>query len=357
MQSDQGSLALVVRCDASPVIGAGHLTRCRALALALRAQEKAVAFAIRSEPEAVGAMLDGDGFARATVPAETPLGEADLAATVEMARRHGAVGVLVDHYEAGAEYFAGLRAAGLVVGAIDDRADRDLTSVDWVLNQNLAAPQLGYRVVPQAEVLRGVSFALLRPEFAVARGRLERSWSADDRRVLVTFGGGDTADVAASVLAALHRIERTLEVRIVVGRDAPGLGPLQEESVRSRHDVEVLQGVQDMTAQMMWADLSINAGGSTCWELMCLGVPMVVAELSDDQRLNVVAAAEAGVGIEIPADRLGFVDPEVTALLDDPDRRAAMSRRGMSLVDGHGASRAADSLAALLEGRRAHASR
>lgn len=357
MQPDQGSFALVVRCDASPMIGGGHLTRCRALALALRAQGKPVAFAVRSQSASAVAALEADDFPWMSVPVESPLGSADLKALIWAAHHGGAVGVLVDHYEARSDYFAGIRASGLLVAAIDDRADRDLTSVDWLLNQNLAAPDLDYRVSHRAEMLKGVDFALLRPEFGAARGRLMRSWAAEDRRVLVTFGAGDTADVAASVLTALDRIERRLEVRIVVGRDAPGLGPLQEESVRSRHDVQVLQSVQDMTAQMVWADLSINAGGSTCWELMCLGVPMVVTELSDDQRLNVAAIAEAGVGIQVQRDRLGAIDTEVSALLDDVDRRAEMSRRGMSLVDGHGALRSAISLAALLEERQTHAQR
>ena len=102
-----------------------------------------------------------------------------------------------------------------------------------------------------------------------------------------------------------------------------------------------------MAAQMTWADVSLNAGGSTCWELLCLGVPMIVVALSSDQRRIPQALEEAGL-----ARRITSVDAAgqaVVTVLADPKERAEMSFRGQTLVDGRGAQRVATSLKNLVQ--------
>jgi UDP-2,4-diacetamido-2,4,6-trideoxy-beta-L-altropyranose hydrolase len=349
--------AVIVRCDASAPIGAGHLTRCRALAHALRGLGAAALFALRDDARAARELVAGDGFPAMDVPVESPLGDRDVAAVLAAAEATGARCVLVDHYEAPSAYFAALADAGLLVAAVDDRADRDLTVVQWLLNQNLPAAELEYQLGPEATRLLGVEYALLRPEFAQTRARLERRFGASDANVLVTFGGGDTVGVASVVVAALAKLERRLEVRVVVGRGAAGLERLRAQAERSPLAVSVLHDVTDMASLMAWADLSVNAGGSTCWELMCLGVPMIVTGLSDDQRLNQRPLADAGVAVAAPRRKLDGVGALVASLLDDPGRRARMSARAAALVDGKGAARAAASLVAALEREQTGASR
>jgi spore coat polysaccharide biosynthesis predicted glycosyltransferase SpsG len=104
-----------------------------------------------------------------------------------------------------------------------------------------------------------------------------------------------------------------------------------------------------MARVMAWADVSLNAAGSTCWELMCLGVPMVATSLSRDQKRNARALAAAGVAALQTREALAYAGTRVESLLADPDRRGAMSRRAAELVDGLGAERAADSLQFTIE--------
>jgi UDP-2,4-diacetamido-2,4,6-trideoxy-beta-L-altropyranose hydrolase len=273
--------------------------------------------------------------------------------TLEIATAHGSQNVVIDHYGANTQYLQALREAGLRVGVIDDRADSDLSAADWILNQNIAAHRIEYRTRPNTPVLRGLRYALLRPEFAQARAQLAYSQPVGDARVLITLGGGATASLCVSLLGALERVERPLSVRCIAS-DADR--QLERAASNSRHAVEVLGMLDDVIAQMTWASVSINAGGSTCWELLCLGVPMVVLTLSDDQRLN-PPALEAG-GIAVAAGGFDAAADAVAMLLADPVRMRSMAARGMELVDGLGAHRVA---ATLLEGPlairgRAHAS-
>ena len=100
----------------------------------------------------------------------------------------------------------------------------------------------------------------------------------------------------------------------------------------------------EMVGLMRWADISINAGGQTCWELACLGVPILAVQISENQLRNVAAVEQLGLGVnagtwndwETPA----LVSELALALLDDPERRESCSSAGRALIDGNGPSRA-----------------
>ena len=95
-------------------------------------------------------------------------------------------------------------------------------------------------------------------------------------------------------------------------------------------------GMPDLMAA---ADLAICAGGSTMWELACMGVPFIPIVIADNQRQAAAAMAldgyraieRAAVERELPAI--------AAALAADAGRREALSRRGRQLVDGRGAER------------------
>jgi spore coat polysaccharide biosynthesis predicted glycosyltransferase SpsG len=260
---------------------------------------------------------------------------------------------LVDHYDAASEYFARLKGQGFRVAVIDDLADRDLTATDWVLNQNLGASGLHYRARSDCVKLLGPTYALLRPEFALARGTCTREFSTEDRHVLLTLGGGDTTELSSQILDALNLVSRPLEVLCVWNGDGSLPTRLAEVAVTSRHTIRFLQNVTNMAEWMVWADLSVNAGGSTCWELCCLGVPMIVLITSRNQSLVASALEQQGC-----ANSLGewqtASGPELASLVEEflgnPERRTVMSSRAQLLVDGLGAGRAAESLI-VLEGQ------
>jgi UDP-2,4-diacetamido-2,4,6-trideoxy-beta-L-altropyranose hydrolase len=326
--------AVLFRCDASPSIGVGHVMRCQALALALRAHSVDVAFLMRGSYT-----VDGFETFRAPDGDDTSRSSLDLERTLEIATRGDFETVVVDHYGASATDFEALKEAGLRVGVIDDLADRDLSAADWILNQNIGAHAVRYRARADALVLCGLRYALLRPEFAEARTQLASPLAADEAHLLITLGGGATADLCSSLLATLDHVEPSLSIRCVT-TDANA--QLRRAADQSRHTVEVLSAVDNMVGQMMWADVSINGGGTTCWELLCLGVPMVVLVLSYDQRLNAPALERAQVAVS--ADSIDGAQDALAMLLSHPVRMLRMSTRGMQLVDGRGAHRVAEAL-------------
>ena len=272
----------------------------------------------------------------------------DCVRTASLAHRAGIRHVIVDHYGARSRYLAELHRQGLNVGVIDDLADRDLKLVGWLLNQNLGASEQTYLTKPDCRMLLGSRYALLRSEFSRRAVRRRLPLQAD-KRVLVTLGGGDNTRLAEQVLAALGGVKRRLDVRCVLGTIAEPPRSLLEAARNLSHTVRLLGKVKNMAKQMAWADLSINAGGSTCWELCYLGVPMIVLVLSRDQAPVAEALVDKGCAYRVGDDwaerQTGFMlSSLVEKLLNDPQERAKMSARAQRLVDGRGAARAANAL-------------
>jgi UDP-2,4-diacetamido-2,4,6-trideoxy-beta-L-altropyranose hydrolase len=350
----------IFRCDGSPSLGMGHVRRCLVLGSALMGLGMTVCFVIREVPMEILQIIKEEGFAVERIPGPTSskepvLANDDRVCTEVVARKYGAWGVLIDHYGLPEEYFLSLRELGMRVAVIDDLGDRDLMSADWILNQNLGQPSHPYRVRPDCITLLGPTYALLRPEFASTRHLLSRAFTRRDRRVLVTLGGGDTVSLCSQIVSALNLVSWPLEVRCVFGISNPLPPRFSKDLTTSRHTIQILQNIRNMGEQMAWADLSINAGGSTCWELCCLGLPMIVLLTSPDQRFNGPALEKNGCALSLGEwnEKTGneMLADSVKRLLENPERRAAMSSRARELVDGQGAARVALSLQTLSEQR------
>jgi len=105
-----------------------------------------------------------------------------------------------------------------------------------------------------------------------------------------------------------------------------------------------------MVGLMAEADLCVTAGGGTCWEIACVGVPMLIATLAENQVSSVEALTKVGCAIS-----LGAVDtlttPVITSavwnLLCDDERRRHMMDKGRGLVDGKGVTRIVERMKSL----------
>lgn len=333
---------VLVRADASPLMGTGHAMRCIALAQELVARGDGVALAASSLTEGVRARLDAEAIEVREIGAE-PGSPGDLEATLTVAAEAGAEWLVVDGYAFDAAYYRAAREHGLRVLAVDDYVHAERYDVDLLLNQNVyAAPEMYRARVADARLLLGPAYALLRSEFRAEADR-PRLIPRRARRLLVTLGGTQAAAALEGSLEAIARVPASdLEVRVVV----PALATID---VRGAADprVRLLESPQDMPAELAWADVAIGAGGTTALEFAFMGLPVLLFVLADNQRRVVEALVDWGVGIA--AGEPSAVSPEnledaLRALLDDQDARVKMARRGRRLVDGEGARRVVDAL-------------
>lgn len=352
---------LVARPDAGPAAGLGHLRRCLTVAGALADLGTATVFVLPAGPAT--ALAAAEGFA--VEPAAGPPGsEADLAALLAAVARHGAGAVLVDGYAADAAWLDALGQAtgpGVHIAVFDDLCREPLPCA-LVVNGGLGAEQLPYRGAPghDPRLLLGAAYAPLRPAFATvgsaraASGAAAGAGAAGPPRVLVTFGGSDPAGMTPRALAALDLVAGPLAAVAVVGPLAANADAVRAAAAAARHPVEVVVAPPDLPALVADAALALSAGGGTLVELAAAGVPAVAVEVAANQRRGIAALAEAGA--VVTAGAAGDPAPgleqrlaaEVAALLADPGRRGEMAAAGRGLVDGQGARRIAEALAALV---------
>lgn len=353
---------VLIRADASPAIGTGHVMRCLAVAEALRDDGHEALFAAVETTPALERRLDAEGFRRVALAG--PVGEAaDLAATRAALRRERCAAVMLDGYRFGEAYRAGLRAAGARTLVWDDLADGTPLHADLVVN---AAPQAHGRpydrMAPGAELLLGPAYAPLRREVRLA-ARRPRLALADRPILLLTFGGSDPLGLTGPVLEALaDRAPDGCRLVAVVGGSNPRAAEVaalgRRLAARPGPGVAVEVDCPRMGARMAQAGLAVSAGGGTMGELAALAVPTLLVVTADNQAsasaeaaaLGWCDAVDARVGNEGSGrtgagDAVAVIAGAALALWNDAERRERMAAAASALpLDGEGAARIARAL-------------
>lgn len=344
MAADHGPAAplAVVRADAGPAIGIGHVMRCRVLAAALAARGWRTGFAVSAETPAAAPDAIGDA------PLILEPGLPPALEPAALARRwpEGARLLVVDHYRRDAAFERACRPWARAVLAVDDLADRG-HDADVVLDANLGRRAADYDgLAPGARRLIGPRWLPLRPEFARLRpaALARRAEAGPVRRVLVCLGGTDPGGHTALALETLAGLDDTITVDVVTGPAAPHLDALRGLLPRLPFAATLHVGSGRIADLMTEADLAIGAGGSMGWERCCLGLPSTALIVADNQRQATRALEAAGAALAVEADapdaraRLGLA---LETLLTDAVARARMAAAAAALVDGQGADRVA----------------
>ncbi len=355
MESESNSArgsTLVVRADAGPDIGMGHVARCLALAQAWRRRGGHVAFIGRDGGSGVRGWVESRGITFVPLdPALPPQVEAEVVYRTLSSLGRASDGscrwVVLDGYHFDEGYRRSLRRGGWRLLVLDDLGHLSSECADAVVNQNDHAGDSRYQLRPGARVLLGPRYAMLREEFLPWR-RWARPIPERAGRALVTVGGGDPANVTPRVIEALERAEvGNLETVVVAGPANPSYRALLKRVEGVCWPVHVLQNPCNMAALMVTVDIAISAAGSTAWELAFMGVPAVLLVMANNQEQvartmrHAGAAIVLGRGAAVVEERLGDA---VRALVGDKARRAEMSRSGKRLVDGFGAERVVEAM-------------
>lgn len=354
-------MKIAFRVDASMRIGTGHVVRCLNLARVLRARGGAVTFVTRAHDGHLGALIGKEGFGLVLLPAPPrqpdPSSEdysqwlgvpvAQDAAETLAALAEDTGWLVMDHYGLDASWQARVRAGARRIFALEDLPGRT-HDCDVLLDQNaLEEGEGGYGPrAPGARLLLGPRHALLSAEYARCRESMPPR-AAGPGTALVFFGGTDPADLTGRALEALcDPALAALPVDIVLGPNYPFAARL-EPAARARPGTRVLGPQPHLAGLMAASGLAIGGGGVTAWERMCLGLPAVVVSLAENQRPS--SEALAARGLIAYAGHFDTVTPRALArciarTMADAELLRSMSVRGMQLVDGLGAWRAAETM-------------
>ena len=325
---------VILRADATPHMGTGHVMRCLALAQAAQDQGLEVRLVGRVHVPWVRERLCAEcipllELADAVAHEENP---ADLLHQLpQTGFAPSDTWVVLDGYHFTLACQQTVRNAGYRLLVIDDYAHLPEYSCDILLNQNLGAEALFY-TGDIGQKLLGPRYALLRREFREARERLPHTKrNAPPQNILVTLGGGDFIEYLENI--AQHMSIPALEGRTVrVIQGAMNAERIRQAFVNCPARLEILPRVTDMPTLLLETDLCITAGGSTCWELCCLKVPFLTVEVAENQLKAVSMLLKHNI-----AQR--FTRKTFEMMLQKKNMQQRAAGNGEQIIEGNGANK------------------
>ena len=326
---------VVIRVDAGPEIGLGHLLRIRPIAEGLirsGATVEIVGRGISTEASAglewTVRQLDG------RVAGEAP----DLAQTISLLGMTAPDLVVVDHYDLGEAWELGMsrRFPEAKIVALDDLFNRT-HAVEVLVDPNLGVS--GPRLVSQGpgRALVGPAYAPLPAEYGEPAE--ERPPDALPPRVLVSLGGGRSglvAPLAQAIVAEQHL--RDIDFEFVVPDETERA--VVARILEGRLECTVHGRVPTLRPLLERADLVIGAGGTSAWQRLRLGRPSVMVALADNQLRTAEALRDLGLArwVEQGSNPCAVTSALVDALEDSALFHRARTH-GPLLVDGRGVDR------------------
>lgn len=353
-ERERRTLKVAIRCDASAVMGTGHMIRCLALADELTARGHLVAI--------FGEITDLPWVSDQVQVRRLPVFSAPQSpdALAQLLSGQGYDAAVLDGYHLAPETGVRLQASGVTVLAISDDEFGADQAGDLYLDQNLGAVARP-RTSP-GEQLLGLDYALFRdellrhrpdaaPERSATTAQMSAPSPTQPLRVLAVFGGSDPYRAASVVVPLLMSVPRPLNVTAIAANDVVA-AELSAIELLPGQRLEVSGPRPDLMAIAADCDFAVTASGSSVWEFLCLGVPIGAVCVIDNQRVGYDAVA--GAGAALPCGHLEDLRQHASAratargtlrsLADEPATRAELSRHGRTMVDGLGRSRVADAL-------------
>jgi spore coat polysaccharide biosynthesis predicted glycosyltransferase SpsG len=338
---------MIVRCDANAQWGMGHLTRCRALAVALHRVGIPVAMV---GPERKYAQVgDDDLFAHWQPMAwhdDTALGAHQL---LDLAEQWQAEGLILDEPRADEVYQKVLFDARLPWLHFDGTAQKPLWA-SWVLNALPSANANDYAKVlrnPAATLLLGPAYAVLRSEFAAVRSATK---SAQPFNILLSFGGGDDRGAMAwCINALLPLLGDHTHLKIISGQANPRNGS-NLAHIPASHSAWVVYAIQPPApwTLMSQCDMAVMASGTTAHEANCCHLPMVLMSVVNNQHAPGLAWQQAGQAQYLgPWDSVSQSSLQLSVAQCMQDIRSGKPQAN-TLVDGLGAIRVAQAIQNLI---------
>lgn len=347
---------ILIRCDAAPAIGFGHIVRCLALADALRDGHGCeVSFAMLQGPAGFE-QVRANGYAvHQPPPGLAPLDEGKWLQELTTNNQQQVL-ILDVRTDLTTSAVQSIRATGVLIVTIDDSSER-----------RLFADLAFYPPVPQVERLDWTGFTgkrfvgwdwvLLRPQFAEAAQR-ERARAAEsmvespstDRRLtlLVTMGGSDPAGLTLMALEAIEKIDGDFRVLVVIGDGFMHDASLADWLASAKRNYEVRRDLTDMASMMAEAGLAVISFGVTAYELAATRVHAVYLCLTEDHAESATAFVAAGLGLSLGCyDRisLGNLTNTIANLLANTPKINGNRKSEVPQIDGCASLRIAKMIA------------
>ena len=162
---------------------------------------------------------------------------------------------------------------------------------------------------------------------------------------LIACGGSDPFNVSTLYLRALNKLlTQKLDVQIIIGPHflKSNLIELMSEVGKSRHEIQLIDSPLNLTSSYLEVDIALITGGLTRNEVLFLGIPSVVTDLSVDQEVSsqffesAESLIRAGTCSQGDEWLIESMETKILKLMTSPTLREKMSRNARLLMPGGG---------------------
>jgi spore coat polysaccharide biosynthesis predicted glycosyltransferase SpsG len=245
--------------------------------------------------------------------------------------------VVLDGYHFSVECQRAVKQAGFKLLVIDDYNHLPAYDCDILLNQNFRAEELAYHGQIGTRLL-GPNYALIRTEFLREKVvQCSRWFPPVAKNLLLTLGGGEFSRHLER-LKGYFIGDHLISTKLTVIAGSTDVSVIQKILSNYPGELHIIRSVANVATILSASDLCISAGGSTCWELCCLGIPFFAVSIAENQ--NEIVQSFQSLNPYLILNEENFV-----RVLMDPLLRQNLSRVVSEVVtSGLGAQTVADTL-------------
>ena len=331
-------MKVLLRADASPVQGTGHVMRCLTLSEELfRRGHNVVLMTNYSEVDWLEQVIVDSNVDVIRTPQHELSIDRCLALSPDV--------VITDSYEIPALDIS-LLAQKVPVFSIIDGDARGIVASEY-LDHNLGAELQPWPDEVSEKLLAGSKFALIRD--AVLERKRKQPWIFQKSlpHVVAVMGGSDPTGTIVEVSRALNKLEGKCTATLVVS----GQWSKQVQNLLGALDgFEIISPTSELPRILATADIAISASGTSSWELCSLGIPSLLIAVVENQSESLQRIVDSKLVLGIDLTRGGIqdftseVETMVLRLIENNELREKLSLECAKHFDGLGKVRIVDIL-------------
>lgn len=345
-------MKIIARLDADSLIGAGHLMRVLTLLNQMIEQSdyysRDVLIVSYSLSETFKHLIEHHSFCYHVINQVSNWSiDYDAQSTAELIDEDSIADFLiVDHYELDNNWEQQLTHYCHQLIVIDDLANRE-HHCTTLIDQTLGRKKEDYsHLVPSyCKLLLGSQYTMLRPEFQRLRITAKQTQNNSIKNILIAFGATDPQGNSNKVVVWLAQFLKTnphirFHCTIMITSASPHLNSIKQ-TCEMYPWLSYTIDEKNVAELLLKTDLAIGASGSASWERCCLGIPSIVFQAADNQKMVLAELDKAGAIAnmkKITEQSQCEFNQYLSRFIDDTNYYLNMRNNSFNVCDGTGAS-------------------
>lgn len=325
-------MKVLLRADASPIQGTGHVMRCLTLSEALVARgHEVLLMTNESTIPWLEKNVDDANVQKITVVQHT--------LDIDLINKIKPDWFGIDSYVIPSAMISAVNSEHKTLAIID--GDSRGIEAELYLDHNLGAELNEWPPDVRNRLLAGSQFVLIRNAILDQINTKPQTNSFVPHLVAV-MGGSDPTGTIVNISNALASISENFTATIVVGKEWE---KLVNETLESRTGVKIIAPTSNLPYLFGTADIAISAAGTSAWELCTLGKPSLLLAVVDNQVESLEKLIDQQLVLGIDLTRMdneevsGLAALRIEELIVDKALRDRLSAKCMQIFDGKGKDR------------------